>query len=99
MLGPAAALFVLDERQDVGEWEGPAALATGQKVTALVSSLDLWSGRMVLWCTGAIRCIGGILNCTQVLRSASKFASGHRVERSAFGTFLGPKQQTLPNQD
>lgn len=29
------------------------------------------------------------LNCTQVLRSASKFASGHRVERSAFGTFSG----------
>lgn len=32
------------------------------------------------------------LNCTQVLRSASKFAPGHRVERSAFGTVLGPKQ-------
>ena len=32
------------------------------------------------------------LNCTQVLRSAAKFAPGHRVERPASGTVQGPKQ-------
>lgn len=41
----AAALFVLDERQDVGEGEGPAALAAGQEVTTLVGSPDLWRSR------------------------------------------------------
>lgn len=37
------------------------------------------------------------LNCTQVLRSASKFAPGHRVERSAFGTVSG-SQTTNPDR-
>lgn len=38
----AVALFVLDERQDVGEGEGTAALAARQEVTTLVGSPDRW---------------------------------------------------------
>ena len=41
----AATLFVLDERQDVGEREGLATLATGQEVTTFITPADLWLRR------------------------------------------------------
>jgi len=57
----AAPLFVLDERQDVGEGEGPAALAAGQEVTTLARSLDLWCRRRpVAGASGAIRHLSDI---------------------------------------
>lgn len=52
---------MLDERQDVGEGEGPAALAAGQEVTTLTGSVDLWSRRRpVVGASGDIRRAGVI---------------------------------------
>lgn len=42
--GAAAALLVLDERQNVGQWEGLAALATGEEVTTFVGGVHLQGG-------------------------------------------------------
>lgn len=39
------------------------------------------------------------LNRTQVLRFASKFAPGHRVERSGFGTFRGSQKVNPPKPE
>lgn len=82
-LGPAAALFVLNEGQDVSQGEGAAALSAGEQVPRLRGGEERGGRGLVLTRDIGNGDVSGILNCTQVLRSASKFSPGHRSGVSA----------------
>lgn len=93
--GPAAALFVLNKGQDVSQGEGPAALSTGEQVPCLWGSRELGDRGLILTRDITVNSVSDILNCTQVLRSASKFSPGHRSGGSAVSLLVtnSSKQQ------